>query len=171
MNLYILRHAIAADPGDPGMPAALSDFDRPLTAEGRRRLRRSICGMEAIGVQFDLVVSSPLVRAIQTAEVVMKAMVIPRDALVVTETLAPGGSHAALVREVNRLAERAGSIVLVGHEPCLSELIGLFCSGRDDASIVLKKGGLAKLESARLRTGRCATLEWLLTPKQLRAMR
>jgi phosphohistidine phosphatase len=125
--------------------------------------------MRTIGAQFDFIVSSPLVRAIQTAEVVMKEMVIPREALVVTESLAPGGSRAALVREINRLAERAGSIVLVGHEPGLSELIGLFCSGRDDASIELKKGGFAKLETARLRTGRCATLEWLLTPKQLRA--
>jgi phosphohistidine phosphatase len=170
MNLYILRHAIAADPGDPGMPAGLRDFDRPLTTEGRRRLRRSIAGMEALDVRPGLVVSSPLVRAIQTAEVFMKGMGISRDAFVVTPNLAPDASRRDLIRELNNFAPRATDMLLVGHEPGLSELIGLLCAGDPAASFDLKKGGLAKLEFAKLRHARCATLAWLLTPKQLRMM-
>ncbi|HUG09518.1 MAG TPA: phosphohistidine phosphatase SixA [Opitutaceae bacterium] len=167
MNLYILRHAIAAHPGDPGMPAGLSDFDRPLTAEGRRKLRLSIAGIEALGVRPDLVVTSPLVRAVQTAEVFAKAVGIPRAELVVSAHLAPGGSSKELIHEINRHAQHAPDILLVGHEPDLSELIGLLCAGTPSASFELKKGGLAKLEAADLRHDRCATLAWLLTPKQM----
>jgi phosphohistidine phosphatase len=168
VNLYILRHAIAAHPGDPGMAADLSDFDRPLTTEGRRKLRRSVAGMKANGVRFDHVVTSPLIRAAQTAGIVVKAMSLPKEALVVSAHLAPGGDRRELIREVNELASVAENIVLVGHEPDLGKLVGLLCSGSTAASIKLKKGGLAKLESGRLRHGRCATLAWLLSPKQLR---
>ncbi|HEY5550303.1 MAG TPA: phosphohistidine phosphatase SixA [Opitutaceae bacterium] len=169
MNLFILRHAIAAHPGDPGVPADLRDADRPLTAEGRRRLLRSTKAMKALGLRFDVVLSSPLLRALQTAEIVTKAMG-QRSQAVVTERLAPGASTQDLIRELDRLAARAQDILLVGHEPDLSELIGLLCAGNTSASFELKKGGLAKLESAKLRHGRCATLAWLLTPKQMRLM-
>ena len=168
MNLYILRHAIAAHPGDPGMPAGLDDFDRPLTAEGRRKLQRSIAGMKALGVRPGLVVTSPLVRAVRTAEMFAKAVGIPRSALVVSGHLAPGGSREELIHEINRLAQQAPDILLVGHEPDLGKLIGLLCAGTPSASFELKKGGLAKLEVAKLRRGRCATLDWLLTSKQMR---
>ncbi|HUG09748.1 MAG TPA: histidine phosphatase family protein [Opitutaceae bacterium] len=170
MNLYILRHAIAAHPGDRGMPAGLSDFDRPLTAEGRRKLRLSIAGIEALGVRPDLVVTSPLVRAVQTAEIFAKIVGIRRAALVVSALLAPGGNRRELIREIDRLAQQTSDILLVGHEPDLGELIGLLCAGSASATFELKKGGLAKLESAKLRHGRCATLAWLLTPKQLRGI-
>lgn len=146
----------------------MRDHDRPLTPEGRRRLRRSVAGMNAIDVRFDRVVTSPLVRAAQTAAIVMKAMSLPKEALIVSAHLAPGGSRRELIREINDLAPDSENMVLVGHEPDLSELIGLLCSGSAAASIRLKKGSLAKLEVERLRHGRCAALAWLLSPKQLR---
>jgi len=169
MNLFILRHGIAVALGEPGIPKDLSDADRPLTAEGRKKLVRSTKAMTAMGLRFDVVFSSPLVRALQTAEVVIKE-VAPKRNVVVTANLSPGASKRDLIRELNGFAPRATDILLVGHEPDLSELIGLLCTGDVAASIELKKGGLAKLESAKLRHGRCATLAWLLTPKQLRMM-
>jgi phosphohistidine phosphatase len=95
----------------------------------------------------------------------------PRRTVVVTKNLAPGASKRDLIRQLNNVAPRATDVLLVGHEPDLSELIGLLCTGDTAASIGLKKGGLAKLKSANLRHARCATLEWLLTPKQLRLLR
>jgi len=168
MNLFILRHAIAAHPGDGHAHAGMLDHDRPLTAEGRRRFRCAVSGMKAIDVRFDRVVTSPLVRAAQTASIVMKAMALPKESLIVSAHLAPGGNRKELIREISHLAEDVENIVLVGHEPCLGELVGLLCSGSAAASIELKKGSLAKLEAERLRHGRCATLAWLLSPKQLR---
>jgi phosphohistidine phosphatase len=170
MNLFILRHGIAVAQGEPGVPKDLSDADRSLTAAGRKKLARSTRAMRAMGLRFDVVLSSPLVRTMQTAEVVIKKMA-PRRNLVVTANLAPGASKRDLIHELNRFAPRATNVLLVGHEPDLSELIGLLCAGDTAASIELKKGGLAKLESPKLRHGRCATLNWLLTPKQMRLMR
>ena len=171
MNLYVLRHAIAAEPGEHGLPEDLSDGDRPLTTAGKRRLRRSIPGMQAAGVRFDRAITSPLLRAMQTAQVVMREMHVPADRLVVSRQLSPGAGHKHLVRELAALAKHHKDVMIVGHEPSLSELIGLLCAGRTSVSIRLKKGGLAKLEATRIRHGRCATLLWLLTPRQLRAVR
>jgi phosphohistidine phosphatase len=169
MNLFILRHGIAVALGEPGVPKDLSDVDRPLTAVGQKKLARSVKAMKAMGLRFDLVFSSPLLRALQTAEVVVNGMA-PRRTVVVTKNLAPGASKRDLIRQLNNVAPRATDVLLVGHEPYLSELIALLCAGDPAASISLRKGGLAKLESPKLRHGRCATLEWLLTPKQLRLL-
>ena len=152
------------------MPKGMNDFDRPLTEEGRRKMHRAAKGIKKMVVSFDRVLSSPLVRALQTAEIVMEELEIPGRELVVTENLSPAGGRKELIREVNRIAVHAENIVLVGHEPDLSGLIELFCLGDAAGSVELKKGGLAKLEVERLRDGRCATLAWLLAPKQLRLM-
>ena len=170
MNLYILRHAIAAHPGEAGTPKSMGDVERPLTEEGRRKMERVAHGMKSMELRFDRVLTSPLVRAMQTAEIVMEVLDIPGRELVVTENLSPGGSRKELIREVNRISVHAGNIVLVGHEPDLSSLIDMLCTGGIAASFEMKKGGLAKLEVERLRNGRCAKLAWLLAPKQLRLM-
>jgi len=169
MNLFILRHGCAADPGDAGLPKDLPDADRPLTAKGKQKLWRMTEAMQLLEVRPEVVISSPLLRALQTAQIVTEALEL-RKKLVLTDHLAPGGNPNALLEQINALEPRAKNILLVGHEPYLSKLIALLATGNTGARLELKKGGLAKLEVKQLRYARCATLAWLLTPKQLGLM-
>jgi len=120
----------------------------------------------AFGLHFDLILSSPYARAEQTARIVARAL---DEEVTFTNHLMSDGNALELVAEIND--EKPQSVLLVGHEPDLSRLISVLVTGSTDASIELKKGGLCKLTSDRLTFGQCATLNWLLTPKQLRSMR
>jgi len=166
MNLYILRHGIAVEPGSPGYE---EDADRPLTPEGECKLRRITEAMEALDLSFDLILSSPFLRARQTAEIVAEALKA-RKRLDYSDSLKPGGSSRKLVEHLDHLRPRPDDVLLVGHEPYLSELISLLVSGKEGFGVVLKKGGLCKLAADSLQPGRCAMLEWLLTPKQVTLM-
>jgi phosphohistidine phosphatase len=166
MNLYILRHGLAVDHGAAGYP---NDADRPLTPKGKRKLRKIAKAMQSLQLSFDLILSSPYTRARQTAELVADAL-RQRRKLEFSEDLVPNGSFQELIQYLNRLKTRAEDVMLVGHEPYLSGLISLMVSGDSDFRVVLKKGGLCKLTIESLRHGRCAALEWLLTPKQMAKM-
>jgi phosphohistidine phosphatase len=167
MDLYILRHGIAVEPGSPGYA---KDADRPLTPEGVRKLRQVAQAMEALGLSFDLILSSPYVRARQTAECVAKTLKAARKRVELADSLTPGGSTKKLVELLNRLQPTPESVLLVGHEPYLSGLISLLVSGKESFTVTMKKGGLGKLSTESLQHGRCAALEWLLTPKQMALM-
>jgi phosphohistidine phosphatase len=162
MEIYILRHGIAVERGTPGYK---KDADRPLTAEGEDKMRQIAKAMLAMGLKFDLILSSPLVRAQQTAEIVAKEL---DEELTLTDFLGPDANALELIGEIND--EKPQTVLLVGHEPDLSALISVLISGSSDANIELKKGALCKLTADKLTFGRCAALNWLLTPKQLRAM-
>jgi phosphohistidine phosphatase len=162
MNLYLLRHGIAVERGTRGYER---DADRPLTLKGRRKLRHVIAAMRVMDLRFDVILSSPLVRARETAKIASKRL---RKKLTLTQHLAPGASAAALVRLLQRLKRE--DVLLVGHEPDLSRLASLLLTGGWNLPLVLRKGGLCKLSIERLRNGRCAVLEWLLTPQQMEAM-
>jgi phosphohistidine phosphatase len=166
MNLFILRHGLASDPGEDGLPKNLSDAQRPLSAKGKQKLWTITEAMRAQDLKFNVVLSSPLLRARQSAQIVTEALELRRK-LVLTDHLAPGGSPRQLLAELNELGARAKNILLVGHEPYLTKLISLLITGHDTAAIDLRKGSLAKLEVQHLGYGRCATLAWLLTPKQM----
>jgi phosphohistidine phosphatase len=163
MNLYILRHGLAADRG--ASPSS-KDADRPLTPKGKRKLWRIASAMENLDVSFDLILFSPCLRARQTAEIVAEAFESPKK-LRLCEALAPDGSMKNLIRFLDRLRPSPKGVMLVGHEPYLSGLTSLLVSGESDFRITLKKGGVCKLSVESLRAGRCASLEWLLTPKQM----
>ena len=165
MKLYFLRHGIAAERG-AGQYA--SDADRPLTTKGRRKLRRAATAMRAMELSFDVILSSPLVRARQTAELIANALHC-RHRLELTELLAPGASAAGLVRRMNQLKPQ--SALLVGHEPDLSTFVSLLLTGGGGLATTFKKGGLCRLSAERLRADRCANLDWLVTPAQLESMR
>jgi phosphohistidine phosphatase len=159
MNLYILRHGLAAELGEPGLPKDLKDADRPLTAKGKQKLWRTTEAMQAMEIKLDVVIASPLLRAMQTAQIVTEALGLRRK-LILTDELTPGGSPKALIDAINALGSRTRNVLLVGHEPYLSKLIALLAAGNTGAAIDLKK----------LRYTRCANLAWLLTPKQLYLM-
>lgn len=166
LNLFILRHGIAVEHGAPGFA---SDDDRPLTPKGKRQMHKITAAMRVMKLRFDLILSSPLVRARQTAEIVATDLKLKKR-LDFADALKPGGDVKQLVKRINELDSTPENVVLVGHEPYLSELISRFVTGRTDAHLALKKGGLVKLETEKLRAGKCATLAWLLTPAQMKWM-
>jgi phosphohistidine phosphatase len=159
MNLYILRHAIAEPRETPGY----NDEDRPLTKDGIRKMKAVANGMRKLGLEFGRLLSSPYLRARQTAEIV--AAVFKME-LEVWEPLIPTVGHRVLIAKLVKVRE--DNVMLVGHEPHLSEFVSVLISGNPDTQLELKKGSLCKLRSDHLIYGRCATLEWLMAPAQLR---
>jgi phosphohistidine phosphatase len=153
LRVYFLRHGKAA-------PRAEWDGDdgaRPLTPDGEAEVRLVGARLAAVGLQPGLIVSSPLARARRTAELVAEALGMADD-LVLDERLAPGFDRVALAAVV---ADRrpAGSLMVVGHEPDFSAVIGELTGGR----VVCKKAGLARVDvdGDGLAGGRLA---WLLPP-------
>lgn len=166
MELYLLRHGIAA----LRRPRRhRPDSNRPLTAKGARRIRRIAEAMKDLEMSFDHIISSPYMRAKGTAEIIA-GVLEAQDTLRFSEELTPTGKPRSLIREINGLHPAPKSLLLVGHEPFLSGLISLLVTGHPGFSLTLKKGGLCKLSAESLEYSRCATLEWLLTPRHLMAM-
>ena len=161
MNLYLMRHAIAAEPEEN-----TEDSQRPLTDAGRKRLGKIARNLEKLELEFDLILTSSHLCARKTADVVADALDIKKKRVVESENLTPLGAADKLVEEINA-REAVESLLLVGHEPFLSQLIGMLIAGDAGISVTLKKAGMCKLSMEQLSYGRCATLEWLLTPAQL----
>lgn len=164
MNLYFLRHAKAAPRGAMG-----HDEKRPLTPEGEEIARRVAQGIAGMDLAFDQIITSPFTRAARTAEIT--ARVLKTDKLWTTPSLASDGNPRKLVEEINDNYGSLENILLVGHEPYMSTLLSVLISGDQGAQIDLKKSGLAKLSVKNLRFAKCATLEWLLPPKQLQRLK
>jgi phosphohistidine phosphatase len=162
VRLYIVRHAIAADRGTPG----LSDEERPLTGDGITRMKKTAAGLRRIAVVPDLILSSPLVRARQTAEILIEALgeEIP---LRLTQALAPSGTRDEIYEEIRRNRKNQ-ALMLVGHQPSLGELAGAIAWGSPDHYVELKKGGICAIELDQLLPVPRGTLLFLLTPGILR---
>src|SRR5947207_8139998 len=161
MNLFVLRHGLAVE---RTLPAFKRDSDRPLTPQGRKKIVRLATLLRRLGVSFDLILTSPYVRARQTAGVVADILETPK-ALEISKHLAPGRSFSALLEELRGRQPAPDNVLLVGHEPDLSRFISLLVTGKRGLPLELKKGGLCKLEIAAFRPGPCATLQWLLPAK------
>ncbi|HEU5123401.1 MAG TPA: phosphohistidine phosphatase SixA [Verrucomicrobiae bacterium] len=160
MKIYILRHGEAAEHGDP----RYKENERPLTAKGIQRTKQLAEYLEDLEIGFDRILSSPLIRARQTAEIVAGKL---RKPVELTDALTPSGSMKDLVDQIAGLRPVPESVALVGHEPYLSGFISLLCIGSPDLPIKLKKGALCRLDVERVISGRCATLEWLIQPRLL----
>lgn len=160
MNLYVIRHAIAADEGTSGHE---SDSERPLTDKGRKKMRQVAKGLRNLGVEFDLILTSPYVRARETAEILADVFKMKKN-LAFSDNLIPLGNPELLIGEVNEKYS-VDSLALVGHEPHLSTLVGLLIAENAKVDITLKKGGVCYLTADDLHhSEHRATLEWLLTP-------
>ena len=162
MELYLLRHAIALEreafDGD-------DDSERPLTPDGKKKMQRAARGMLRLGLSFDWILSSPYVRARDTADIVADVFTNRRH-LRLTELLEPGADQRELVRHLAARHQKH-DVMLVGHEPDLSTLLARLLGVRSSQSVRMKKGALCLLSIERVRNGACARLEWMLTPKQL----
>ena len=160
MNLYIIRHAIAVDEGTSEYE---QDSERPLTDKGRKKMRQIAKGLRNLGVEFDLILSSPYVRARETAEILADVFKMKKK-IAFSESLVPMADPQNLIPEINEKYS-VDSIALVGHEPHLSTLVGLLTAENSKVDITLKKGGVCYLTADDLHhDDHRATLEWLLTP-------
>jgi len=158
-ELYLIRHGLAEERGD----AWPDDEKRPLTEDGMARMRKAARGLSRLGVAFDVVLTSPLVRARQTAEIVAGGLA-PRPSLVNIESLSPGASYAALVADLEKHA-RKPRIALVGHEPDLGELAARLIGSRH--AIEFKKGAICRIDVEDVPPSGPGDLRWFLSPKIL----
>jgi len=157
MLLYLMRHGIAEDRSILG-----SDAERQLTQRGTLRTAMVAKGLEKLGVKIDRIISSPYVRARQTAEIVGR-ITRHEEEIMLDERLVPQGRFhdvSDLIVE-NDDVER---LMLVGHEPSMSEIISGLCAG-GNLMIEVKKASVTAIEITRLRPQAEGTLLWSLPPK------
>ena len=165
MELLLLRHGDAADRLTGGYAR---DEDRPLTDAGRAEARVAARALARLGAVPELLLTSPLVRAAQTAAVVAETLELRRGPEV-NAALAPGGRHAALT-EALLAAHRATTVLLVGHMPDLGELAGWLCWGQPAAALPFRTGGLCRITIPGELSPGTGDLRWLLPPKVLRRL-
>jgi phosphohistidine phosphatase len=163
LKLYLLRHAIAVERGTSGYE---DDSKRPLTKEGKTKMRANAQGMKSLSLTFDLILSSPYLRAKETADIVIETLKI-KDNTILTKNLIPDAPFEKLIREINGYSKKSKNILLVGHEPHLSALISHLLTGKQNLTIDFKKGGLCLLTFNDICSASTASLEWLLGPSQL----
>jgi phosphohistidine phosphatase len=160
MNLYILRHASAGIRRDN----PLLDVKRPLDKEGKQQCILVGSYLNALNVQFDLIASSPLKRALQTASLV--GTEVAYDAKIqITEALAPGATVAAFQQFVAGIANHE-NVLIVGHSPNLEQFLGSLIVSPGRANIRMRKGAIARVDYTR----RPGVLYWLVDPRILRGV-
>jgi phosphohistidine phosphatase len=163
MNIYLLRHGIAMDKGEWKGP----DSDRPLTKEGSRKMKKAAKGLRHLNLKLDWILTSPYRRAFDTATITAKELKLKKKVRII-KSLAADGDPKALVRYLSQSMHNWESVLLVGHEPYLSDLISVWIAGQGRTGLLLDKGGLAKLVADSVTYDKSAHLEWLLTPKILK---
>lgn len=161
MQLYLVRHGIAIDRTDPACP---TDHARPLTPKGATKARQAARGLAELGVRPQLMLTSPLLRAVQTAEIFGEVLGCNVSRLRRTDSLLPESRPAALMAELARL--KVKGVMCFGHAPNLDAVIA-WASGRGQPFTQLKKSGAALLEVDSFEPPK-AKLQWLCNPKMLR---
>jgi phosphohistidine phosphatase len=162
-ELYLIRHGLAAERGE----SYPDDTKRPLTSRGIERMKREAKALNALDVSFDVILTSPLVRTRQTAEALASTLRNPPP-IVNAASLAPGGTHNAIVDELAKQAHRRKRIALVGHEPGIGELGARLLGLRKP--LEFKKGGMARIDVTALPPTGPGQLRWFLTPRILRRL-
>lgn len=162
-QLFLVRHGLAEERGSDWP----DDRRRPLTERGVKEMRQVGRGLTRLGVDLDLILTSPLVRARQTADaLVAAARGAPR--VVETASLAPGHPQAALFADLETHARRT-RVALVGHEPDLGALAARLVGQR--RPLAFKKGAICRIDFDGLPPDHLGTLRWFATPKILRRLR
>jgi phosphohistidine phosphatase len=162
MQLYIVRHGIAIDREDPKCPA---DPDRFLTADGIEKTKEVAKGLGKISESPDLMLTSPYVRALQTAEIVADALDYAKQKIRKSEALLPGAEPQQLFRELAKDKDLS-AVFVFGHAPHVDELLATAVGAKHHIS-ALRKAGVALVELKRLVPPN-GQLVWLATPKLLR---
>lgn len=161
MIVYLVRHGPAVDPSDPASPP---DPERPLTPKGIEKTRAAMRGLRELGVQPDAMITSPYLRAAQTAEIACETLGFPRDKIRRSDSLKISSNAADLFKELART--RAKETMCFGHAPQLDQVIA-YALGLRTVMTALKKAGVACLDVDSFAPPR-AQLVWLCQPKMLR---
>lgn len=169
MELFLLRHSEAGKK----LPHAGKDRDRSLTVVGKEEIERVGKALAKVGLEFDVIASSPLKRAKDSAQIVNKALK-RKGKVEEWQELSPEGSRQSLYRRLAEL-KRSASVLCVGHEPYLTRAVADLITGGDGVAerapkIALKKGGLARVSIEGFAPKPSGELRWLLTPKQIRKL-
>jgi phosphohistidine phosphatase len=161
-ELYLVRHGVAEDHAASGR-----DADRALTKSGRDKTEKAARGLEALEVTPAIILTSPLVRTRETAEIIADRLggIAVEDC----DAIQPGIDHAAVARLLARRL-RDGNLMLVGHEPDMSELFSFLLTGARSVQSHFKKGTVACLSAGELPPDGLAALEWLMHTSQLGAL-
>jgi phosphohistidine phosphatase len=166
VRLYLFRHGPSESRDPVRWP---DDTRRPLSRVGQTQTREAATGFATLVHDATAVIASPAVRGRTTAEAVHRALKLRRP-LLLWDELAPGESAGAILEKLGRPAFARWTPILVGHEPTLSELIGLGVAGEPTGWAHVTKSGAAALEfPARIAPG-AARLDWLLTRAQLSSL-
>jgi phosphohistidine phosphatase len=167
MELLIVRHAVAFPRNAKRWP---DDSDRPLTAEGAKRARRAAAGLKRVAARPALVLTSPLVRARDTAAILAQAARWPQA--VECEALSPAGSPDEVLEALRHQGAKVNCVAVVGHQPHLGRLLALCVRGSArPGAFELKKSAVARVRfegPARVGQG---VLTWMLAPRVLRQLR
>ena len=156
MLIYVLRHGIAEDAASGG-----TDAGRALTQEGKQKLRGVLESARRAGVHPDTILTSPLKRALETAEIAAAVLGTKYD-LVRTSTLVPSGSPERVWKEIR--SRKAEAILLAGHEPLLSMVVA-FLLGCPALQVRMKKAALVAIEVVSGEAQPHGVLLWMLTAK------
>ena len=164
-EFYIMRHGIATQRGSEG---SLDDSKRKLTPEGKEKMQEIARGLKRLGFEVDWIVTSPLVRAAETAQIIAGSLdsKIPMD---FCDELRPGEPAEKLLSFLAKQPERR-RVLLVGHEPDLSMLAARLIGAGRSANLAFKKGGCCLITSEEFPAKSEGQLVWWLTPRLLRAM-
>jgi phosphohistidine phosphatase len=162
IRVYLVRHGIAVEPTEKG---TLDDDSRPLTAKGRKRFRRLARAFAQLGEIPDFTFSSPLVRAVQTAEILASALKIIEVGIL--DELRPDAGVGKLLTETGRRVKDEQSVALVGHDPQMTQLvIALAELSKEDAERVdFKKGSIVRIDVGALPSGRPSQPKWWMKPR------
>ena len=160
-RLYLLRHGIAVSPGTEGY----EDDERPLTATGERRVRTIPRALARVNVKRDRILTSPLPRAHRTAEIVVEELDQP-EILETAEELRSGKPASSIKTWLESRPERR--VMIVGHDPSFSNLVGLLlCDDGKTPLVTLRKGGIAAFNA--MPEGRWL-LDWMSRPRLIRRL-
>jgi phosphohistidine phosphatase len=160
IHVYLVRHAAAVE-GDSATP----DAARALTTKGRKRFHKIARALGRHGEKLDAILTSPLVRAVQTAEIL--AGEIRHGEVAVLAELEPGQTVDALLRAVAKRAGKGGSVALVGHEPQLSSAVAALAhlSAAQSSNLEFKSGAVVRIDVSDLPAGKTAQPRWWLKPR------
>lgn len=163
-RLYLMRHGEAV-----AREESTDDSRRALTADGKRKMKEIARGLVRIGLALDAIVSSPLVRAVETAEIVARATE-PAVPVEQADALGPGASTEAAVAFLGTQGRRS-RVLLVGHEPSLSALATRLIGGGRHTNLAFKKGGCCLITFDEFPPASAGELQWWLTPRIMRKLR